>query len=182
MSDKPEPAAEATPGWPNAPVDRALMIADQRRSFVRGETGRDPGDILADEVRRLRALLAGGERDAIVTRLRNWVGGKWPADQSLDDDIAEAALALEALAARLAAAQEQTEALEKDAAKYREALVAHNDNARSFFQIANRIATELGTHALSTNFGAFAEVTHRMLTKYHQITNEARDALKGEPK
>lgn len=55
-----------------------------------------------------------------------------------------------------------------------EALTAHNDNARSFFQIANRIATELGTHALGTNFGGFAETTHGMLTKYHQITNDAR--------
>lgn len=41
-----------------SPVDRALHDADQRRSFVRGQSGRDPGpDVLAEEVRRLRALL-----------------------------------------------------------------------------------------------------------------------------
>lgn len=39
-----------------SPVDKALHDSDQRRSYVEGETGRDPGDVLADEVRRLRAL------------------------------------------------------------------------------------------------------------------------------
>jgi hypothetical protein len=38
-----------------SPVDKALHDSEQRRSWVRGETGRDPGDVLADEVRRLRA-------------------------------------------------------------------------------------------------------------------------------
>jgi hypothetical protein len=37
-----------------SPVDKALHDSDQRRSWVRGETGRDPGDVLADEVKRLR--------------------------------------------------------------------------------------------------------------------------------
>ena len=64
-----------------------------------------------------------------------------------------------------------------------EALVNHNDNARSFFQIANRVATELGTHALQTNFGAFADTTERMLSKWHQATNDARAMLAAcEPK
>lgn len=58
-----------------------------------------------------------------------------------------------------------------------EALVRYNDNARSFFQIANRIATELGTHALQTNFGAFAETTERMLKETHTLTNDARAML-----
>lgn len=39
-----------------SPVDKALHLADQRRSFVRGQIGRDPGpSVLAEEVRRLRA-------------------------------------------------------------------------------------------------------------------------------
>lgn len=39
-----------------SPVDKALLHSDQRRSFVRGQIGRDPGpDVLAEEVRRLRA-------------------------------------------------------------------------------------------------------------------------------
>ncbi len=42
-----------------APVERALHDADQRRSFVRGQSGRDPGpDVLAEEVRRLRGAVA----------------------------------------------------------------------------------------------------------------------------
>lgn len=42
--------------WPSDPIERALMEDDQRRSFVRGSTGRDPGEHpLAAEVRRLRA-------------------------------------------------------------------------------------------------------------------------------
>ena len=61
------------------------------------------------------------------------------------------------------------------------ALVEHNDNARSFFQIANRVATEFGTHALSTNFGGFAEATHKMLTKWHPETNQARAMLAAAP-
>jgi hypothetical protein len=49
-----------------SPVDRALHDADQRRSFVRG-MGKDPGpDVLAEEVRRLRALVVqlGGDPHA----------------------------------------------------------------------------------------------------------------------
>lgn len=61
------------------------------------------------------------------------------------------------------------------------ALVQYNDNARSFFQIANRIATELGTHALQTNFGAFAESTGKMLKETHDITNKARETLSAAP-
>lgn len=61
--------------------------------------------------------------------------------------------------------------------EWAKALVQYNDNARSFFQIANRIATELGTHALQTNFGSFAETTSRMLKETHDITNRARDML-----
>ena len=61
------------------------------------------------------------------------------------------------------------------------ALVDHNDNARSFFQISNRIATELDTHALQTNFGGFAESTERMLKEHHQTTNQARATLATLP-
>lgn len=45
------------------PLDRALMKADQRRSFVRGQVGFDPpphlvpDGYLADEVRRLQSRL-----------------------------------------------------------------------------------------------------------------------------
>lgn len=59
----------------------------------------------------------------------------------------------------------------------REALIRYNDNTRSFFQIANRIATELGTHALQTNFGGFAETTAKLLKDTHELTNAARAAL-----
>ena len=65
--------------------------------------------------------------------------------------------------------------IERDA--LREALVRYNDNARSFFQIANRVATEFSTHELATNFGGFAEATHTMLKETHAITNEARAAI-----
>ena len=58
--------AEAVAAFEALPaVDRALHLADQRRSFVRGQCGRDPGpDVLAAEVRRLRALLE--EAKAII--------------------------------------------------------------------------------------------------------------------
>ena len=42
-----------------SPVEKALHDAAQRRSFVRGQMGSEPPrDVLADEVVRLRALLA----------------------------------------------------------------------------------------------------------------------------
>lgn len=42
-----------------SPVEKALHDAERRRSFVRGQLGHDPGpDVLAEEVKRLRALLA----------------------------------------------------------------------------------------------------------------------------
>lgn len=48
-----------------SPVDRALHDSDQRRSWVRGMTGREPPrDVLADEVRRLRAEHAAREAAA----------------------------------------------------------------------------------------------------------------------
>lgn len=53
--------------WPTDPVDRALMESDQRRSWVRAEPPYlDPGDVLATEVRRLRAAMA--ENDAILSQ------------------------------------------------------------------------------------------------------------------
>jgi hypothetical protein len=58
-----------------SPVDKALHDSEQRRSWVRGETGRDPGDVLADEVRRLRDLLTG------------WTGYAWRKDGEYVDDI-----------------------------------------------------------------------------------------------
>ena len=82
---------------------------------------------------------------------------------------------------RLTAAEQRAEQARRDALEMREALVEHNDNASSFFQIANRIATELDTHALGTNFGGFAETTHRMLAKYHEVANKARRSLAAVP-
>lgn len=46
-----------------SPVDKALADSDQRRSYVKGETGCDPGDALADEVRRLRSLVSAARPD-----------------------------------------------------------------------------------------------------------------------
>jgi hypothetical protein len=44
------------------PIDRALAEDDQRRSFVRGQCGRDPGaSPLADAVRQLRAALTAAQ-------------------------------------------------------------------------------------------------------------------------
>jgi hypothetical protein len=52
-------------GWPSDPVDRALMQSDQRRSFIRGQSGHEaPPDVLADEVRRLRGIIAAWNRRA----------------------------------------------------------------------------------------------------------------------
>lgn len=46
-----------------SPVDKALHLAEQRRSFVRGQIGRDPGpDVLATEVIALRARVAEANR------------------------------------------------------------------------------------------------------------------------
>lgn len=45
-----------------SPVDQALHDDEQRRSFVRGQCGHDPGpSILAEEVRRLRRALQARE-------------------------------------------------------------------------------------------------------------------------
>ena len=70
-------------------------------------------------------------------------------------------------------AKELREKLERAQA----ALVHHNDMARSFYQIANRIATEFSTHELATNFGGFADKTEAMLKQHHEVANEARHAL-----
>lgn len=69
MSDKLREAARAA--WPSDPVERALMEAGQQESFVRGQLmDRDPvvlgpAQVLAAEVRRLRAALA-AETDETV--------------------------------------------------------------------------------------------------------------------
>ena len=39
-----------------SPVEQALHLSDQKRSFIRGQSGVEPpADVLADEVRRLQA-------------------------------------------------------------------------------------------------------------------------------
>ena len=48
-------SAEAFAAMP--PIDQALMLSDQKRSFVRGGCGIDRPDVMADEVRRLRGDL-----------------------------------------------------------------------------------------------------------------------------
>lgn len=64
-----------------SPVDRALHDSEQRRSWIRGMTGREPPrDVLADEVRRLSEEIAAREaaafqrgaeamREKIITRV-----------------------------------------------------------------------------------------------------------------
>lgn len=46
-------------------------------------------------------------------------------------------------------------------------LIEANGLCRSAFQIANRIATELGTNALGTHFGHFAERLNQSLKRQH---------------
>ena len=66
------------------PVSRALADSDQRRSWVRGETGRDPGDVLADEVRRLLAERR-GLREALAKIAADRPMSIGPANLMLDE-------------------------------------------------------------------------------------------------
>lgn len=86
MSAKPEErgceilseriAAEVAAYEALSPVDRALADSDQFRRYVEAETGRDPGDVLADEVRRLR-----GPRSAVAS-----ITGPFSTGEPEDDD------------------------------------------------------------------------------------------------
>lgn len=49
----------------------------------------------------------------------------------------------------------------------RVALLDANEHCRSAFQVANRVATELGTHALQSDFGALADRLHESLQRQH---------------
>lgn len=50
-----------------SPVDKAIHDAAQKRSFIRAQTGLDPGpDVLAEEVQRLRVLLASQPKEGWV--------------------------------------------------------------------------------------------------------------------
>lgn len=51
----------------------------------------------------------------------------------------------------------------------RNALLDANGLCRSAFQVANRLATELGTHALQTSFGAMADRFHESLQRQHKV-------------
>lgn len=73
---------------------------------------------------------------------------------------------LRLLASRL---ERERNALAARVAELEPALLKANDQCRSFFQIANRIATEMGTHAMQTNFGAFTESTKALLDEQHEI-------------
>lgn len=76
------------------PVEQALHDAAQRRSFVRGQCGADPGpDVLAEEVLRLRALLADQGKDGWEpietaprdgTRVLGWIVYRGELDYSLE--------------------------------------------------------------------------------------------------
>lgn len=81
-----------------SPVARALHDSDQRRSWVRGMTGREPPrDVLADEVRRLREELAAREAAAFqrgleaaaahVETVREWRGQDYYCDSCKDGAI-----------------------------------------------------------------------------------------------
>jgi hypothetical protein len=75
-----------------SPVDQALELAEQRRSLVRGLSGKEaPRDVLADEVARLRAEV---ERlRAALVRLRDCDWTITPLDRmDAVRDIARAAL------------------------------------------------------------------------------------------
>lgn len=62
-----------------SPVDRALHDDDQRRSWVRGESGTDPGEhVLAAEVRRLRALLPIARSPISEAEVSVWPAGGFP--------------------------------------------------------------------------------------------------------
>lgn len=49
-----------------SPVNKALADSEQRRAYVKGQAGRDPGDVLAAEVVRLRADVAKWQREAAI--------------------------------------------------------------------------------------------------------------------
>jgi hypothetical protein len=74
MSEISELAAKAIAHYESlSAVDRALADEQQKRSWVMGETGRDPGlSVLAVEVMRLRRELA-GQRSTLNRRERDKV-------------------------------------------------------------------------------------------------------------
>ena len=51
----------------------------------------------------------------------------------------------------------------------RAALIDANEHCRSAFQVANRVATQLGTHALQSNFGALADRLNESLQRQHKV-------------
>lgn len=68
--------------------------------------------------------------------------------------------------------------LQAENERLRAALVDHNDMLRSAFSAAQRdaIAEVIGT----TNYNLVADSCHKVLSKHHVITNQARSALKRE--
>jgi hypothetical protein len=94
------------------------------------------------------------------------------------DLFGEAAAAITALLARnaeqareLLAADGQAMERQAENAKLREALVQHNDRLRSAASIADRDGKE-------TNWLSFRGQCHYTLAEYHELVNEARQALK----
>ncbi len=83
-----------------SPLDRAIHDAAQRRSFVRGQMGHDPGpDVLVEEIAALRASLAAAKEEAgrlrsaltEIARLRTELSGDFSMG-SRQSDIARKAL------------------------------------------------------------------------------------------
>lgn len=68
MTDLSDMIAKAVSHYDSlSSVDKALADEQQRRSWIMGETGRDPGfTVLAQEVLRLRKELA-GKRDGVLS-------------------------------------------------------------------------------------------------------------------
>ena len=114
----------------------------------------------------------------LVERLRDPGSLKWL--QALAQELGGPdAGAISVAVSNLTEAAETITRLEGELVEAREALVEHNGLVRSAFQAAQRdaIADVEGT----TNYRTLADRAHDVLTKYHAVTNTAREAVKGAP-
>lgn len=124
-----------------SPVDQALHISDQRRSFLRG-MGADtpPPDVLADEVRRLRAANAQLWREiaAGLTTEEPAVGALWPMVADVSGSLAAVRLHFrnEVAAHNATKAERDAAVRERDEARTRavtcEAMIAARGTNRDY--------------------------------------------------